>query len=662
MPGRTAETAKMVAELDLKTQKFTKGVQTAIGSVGKLSASVAKSRAVAVALGVGLERAAETGLRAVGNAIGDGLNSLADLETAATANAAAIKQVGLAGKVTAGQIEEWSVQIETAVGSAFDDKAINAAAGTLIRFGKVTAGNLRPALVVMTDLATKTGDVDSAATLLARALADPAKAAGKLARQGIILTKAQQDQIKAFVKAGKTAQAQKVILDALSATTAGAAKASQGPYKESINQLRDAYEEATKALAVGFLPIITKVRDILTTELAKPETLRNIKAFGTSLASGLSSLIDVARSLPWAAIGDALKIAGTGAKAVLDAFLAMPAWVQTAIVTGWGLNKLTGGALTGALTGFVGNIAKSFLQSIGLMKINAAVVQVSGPVAGTPTGAGGATGKVTTGLSLLSKVALVGETVGLVFAVNEVRQSISDASTVQATGLQSQTAQFIASQPKLADLKTALAGVNQGIHDLEFNPLNVLVQGEALEKLRGMRADLEKAIENNGRPAINPQGGAGTQPFGPFTDTQIAKAAADLATAAAGIQTAAAQRDAETSSSIQQLIAQTDLVARSSDIDQLGAITDSGLGAVDTSTIRGAAATSSAATQAGFNVAGQTFSSGIGIEGAIARNRPIINVDVSISATTINRVKVVEDRGGSRDSSRDGDGGGGPGQ
>ena len=88
---------------------------------------------------------------------------------------------------------------------------------------------------IITDLATKTGDVDSAATLLAKALADPTKAAGKLARSGVILTKAQQDQIKAFIKAGEPAKAQKVILDSLArddegrgARLAGAVQAGDG--------------------------------------------------------------------------------------------------------------------------------------------------------------------------------------------------------------------------------------------------------------------------------------------------------------------------------------------------------------------------------------------------------------------------------------------------
>ena len=111
----------------------------------------------------------------------NGISSLETLESATTSVGAAISQMGLSGKVSAAQVADWANQIEDAVGAAFDDKAITQATTTLIRFGKVTAENLKPAMVVMTDLATKTGSVDSAATLLAKALANPEKAAGKLA-------------------------------------------------------------------------------------------------------------------------------------------------------------------------------------------------------------------------------------------------------------------------------------------------------------------------------------------------------------------------------------------------------------------------------------------------------------------------------------------------
>ena len=53
MAGKIGDTAKLVASLTLKTDGFVKGVNTAVGSMGKLSKSVAASRAVAVGVGVG---------------------------------------------------------------------------------------------------------------------------------------------------------------------------------------------------------------------------------------------------------------------------------------------------------------------------------------------------------------------------------------------------------------------------------------------------------------------------------------------------------------------------------------------------------------------------------------------------------------------------------
>ena len=46
---------------------------------------------------------------------------------------------------------------------------------------------------------------------------------------------------------------------------------------------------------------------------------------------------------------------GQGADALLTTFTSLPPWVQTAVLTGWGLNKLTGGAL--------GNIAGILTKS-----------------------------------------------------------------------------------------------------------------------------------------------------------------------------------------------------------------------------------------------------------------------------------------------------------
>src|SRR5205085_9425524 len=139
-----------------------------------------KTASIAIGAAVGV------GATFIAKNVESGLSSLAQLESAVGSVDGAIKQMGLTGKLTGTQVATWANEIEASIGAAFDDKEITQAATTLLRFGKVTETNLRPALVVMTDLATKTGSVDSAASLLAKALADPEKAAGKLARAGVV--------------------------------------------------------------------------------------------------------------------------------------------------------------------------------------------------------------------------------------------------------------------------------------------------------------------------------------------------------------------------------------------------------------------------------------------------------------------------------------------
>ena len=99
-----------------------------------------------------------------------------------------------------------------------------------------------------------------------------------------------------------------------------------------------------------------------------------------NVASNIGNISDKLGALPWQSIGDAAKLLGTGSKALLDAFLDMPPWVQTAVLTGWGLNKLTGGALGG----IVGELAKGLVK--GILGINAGTVIIK---AGTVTGGGG---------------------------------------------------------------------------------------------------------------------------------------------------------------------------------------------------------------------------------------------------------------------------------
>jgi len=362
-----------------KAAKDLKGVDAAIANIGTTA-----RRGIGTAIG----NIAKLGLVAgagLGAAVKSGIDDLAALENATTSVDGAIRQMGQTGQITAGQVAGWANDIEADIGAAFDDKDITSATATLIRFGSVTPKNLRKAMTVMTDLAAKTGDVDSAATLLAKALADPEKAAGKLARTGIVLTKVQQDNIKALVKAGETEKAQAVLLDIITTKTKGAAEATQGPYKRALSVLADVSEDAKKALAEGFLPVLERVAGFLSKKLADPKVIEDIRGLGRGLADAFSKALDAAEKIPWGSIGDAMKLAGQGAKAALDLFTGLPPWVQTAVLTGWGLNKLTGGAVGG----IVGELGKGLIK--GVLGINAGVVNVNGAVVNAPGGVPGVT-------------------------------------------------------------------------------------------------------------------------------------------------------------------------------------------------------------------------------------------------------------------------------
>lgn len=411
-----ADTAKLIASLSLDARGFNAGVKSANRSIGALEGTVGnigkRAQQGIGTLGRNVALIGVGAAAAIGAAVKTGLDDLSKLESAITSVDGAISQMGLTGQVTGKQVADWANQIESDIGAAFDDKDITTAATTLIRFGKVTGKNLKPALVVMTDLATKTGDVESAASLLAKALADPTKAAGKLARAGVVLTKAQQKTIEKMVKAKDIAGAQAVILDALSKATKGAAAASQGPYQRALSTLNDVAEDARKALAEGFLPVIQKVADRLGKAMGDPKFINGLRDFGKTLAGGLDSLIDIAVKLPWSTIGNSLKIAGAGAKAVLDAFTSLPDWVQTAVITGWGLNKLTGGALGGIVSELGKGLIKGILGiNAATVGIKAGVVTVSGPgVPGggtAPTPGGAAEGGVRGFLSDVTKLLIV---------------------------------------------------------------------------------------------------------------------------------------------------------------------------------------------------------------------------------------------------------------
>jgi len=380
----TAEVAKLVAELSLDSRKFNAAVDKAVSktrglreSLGRIGGIAGRGLATAAR---NLTRIAAVGIGGLSIAIKTGLDDLAALENATMKVSGALKQMGQDGQVSASQVARWANEIEQSIGAAFDDKAITDATANLIRFGAVTPDNLREAMQVMTDLAAKTGSVESASSLLGKALADPTKASGRLTRAGVILTKQQQKQIDTLVKAGKVTEAQAVLLDIIAEKTKGAAEATQGPYQRALSTLGDSLEDARKALAEGFMPLIERFAGEASAFFSKPETISNIRSFGERLADAAQAGLEFAKKIPWSAIGDGLRIAADFAGKLFDAFRNLPPDVQATLIALGGLDRLTGGAVSG----IAAELGKGLIK--GVLSMNAAVVNIN---AARVTGAGG---------------------------------------------------------------------------------------------------------------------------------------------------------------------------------------------------------------------------------------------------------------------------------
>lgn len=457
-----------------KAAKDLKGVDAVVSNIGAHAGKGLRTAASNLAF-LGKAAAAAGGVALVAGVKG-GVESLATLENATTQVSAALKRMGQSGTLTASQVAGWANEIEANIGAAFDDKDITAATATLIRFGSVTPKNLHKAMVVMTDLAAKTGSVESASTLLAKALADPTKAAGKLARSGIVLTKVEQDKIKALVKAGKVEQAQGYILDKLAAKTKGAAAATQGPYARSLSTLKDTVEDAERALAVGFLPVIQRAADWLKTKLADPNTITWLRKLGDGLGTAAGKALDFIDKIDWGAIGSGLKTAGEWAGKLVDAFMSLPPDVKTTLIAMAGLNKLSGGAIGD----IVSELGKGLIK--GVLGINAAVVNVNGGVVNGGAGAApaaAAAGGAAAGTGLAIATSIVAPV-----AVAAAGLMIQDGLNKQADALNTQAAEF-AKAASDAELRGSIEGLRKQVDSMVFNsfdsknkviePLNILI-------------------------------------------------------------------------------------------------------------------------------------------------------------------------------------------
>jgi hypothetical protein len=161
-------------------------------------------------------------------------------------------------------------------------------------------------------------------------------------------------------------------------------------------------ENIRATIGTALLPQVAAVAERL--NQAVTDNLPAIEGFAAKLPGIFEKLLTIVENLPWGAIGSAFQLMGTGAEAALTAFAGAPSWLQTAVLTGWGLNKLTGGALGSIVSQLAGGLVKGVLgMNAGVVNINAATVNGGG---GLPGGAAGGAGGLLRGAATGAAVGL----------------------------------------------------------------------------------------------------------------------------------------------------------------------------------------------------------------------------------------------------------------
>lgn len=240
-------------------RQFADGLRSRLGGplrgVGKV---------VGASLGAGLLGA----VAGLGVIIHTGLGEAMDAARVNAQTAAAIKSTGGAAKVSADQVSALASALQDQTGIA--DDAIQKAENLLLTFtgirNEAGKGNdiFTQATGILTDMSVALGtDVSGSAIQLGKALNDPVKGVTALTRVGVTFTEQQVKQIKALSDAGKTADAQKIILAELRKEFGGSAKAYGETLPGQLAKARRAFENMAEGAVSALLPLAGPLLDLL---------------------------------------------------------------------------------------------------------------------------------------------------------------------------------------------------------------------------------------------------------------------------------------------------------------------------------------------------------------------------------------------------------------
>lgn len=208
------------------------------------------------------------------DAVFRGVDSLKRIEVINAQTGAALESTGSAANVTAEEVAGLAGSIERLTG--VEAEAVQEGQNLLLTFtgirNEAGEGNdiFDQTTRAMTDMAVAMNkgngagvDMQATAIQLGKALNDPLEGLTALRKVGVQFTEEQRDQIRVLVQAGRTMDAQKVILAELTRQFGGSAEAFGETEAGGFAKLGHAVGELEEALAENLLPVLTDAAELM---------------------------------------------------------------------------------------------------------------------------------------------------------------------------------------------------------------------------------------------------------------------------------------------------------------------------------------------------------------------------------------------------------------
>lgn len=290
-----ATAGSIVVDLLMKTSSFETDAQRASRAAQKNFKEIER-QAQSAADGInkafaGLLSGALFGV-GVGSVFGKFIEETKNAQNEQAQLAAVLRSTGQAAGYSLDQLNKMAAGLSNA--SIFSEGDINQAQTRLLSYTGVVGEEFPRALQAVIDMSARLGtSVEQSAETIGKALDVPSQGLTALSKQGFRFTEDQKKLVEQLEKAGKTAEAQGIILSALESAYGGAAEAARGTLGGALQALQNQIDDLMTGDDGSVSGLTASIND-LTDVLGSPEAKQAFADFVGWLAEISRSLVTMA--------------------------------------------------------------------------------------------------------------------------------------------------------------------------------------------------------------------------------------------------------------------------------------------------------------------------------------------------------------------------------